>query len=42
MESADWRISFDELSFGSKIASGEFGAVYAGKFFGAKVTIVFC
>jgi serine/threonine-protein kinase CTR1 len=38
MEQADWRIRFDELKLESKIASGEFGAVYAGRFFGAKVS----
>jgi hypothetical protein len=38
MEQADWRIRFDELKLETKIASGEFGAVYAGRFFGAKVS----
>jgi hypothetical protein len=42
MDQADWRIRFEELTLGTKIASGEFGAVYAGRFFGGTPALVLC
>ena len=34
-----WSIGHDELSFGAEVARGEFGSVFEGRFFGAKVAI---
>lgn len=39
MEQVEWRIRFEELKLGTKIASGEFGSVHIGHFFGAKVAV---
>jgi serine/threonine protein kinase len=35
----NWSIEHEELSFGPEVARGEFGSVFDGKFFGARVAI---
>jgi hypothetical protein len=41
LDGVEWRLKLEELVFNTQVARGEFGTVWSGRFYGAKVDLFY-